>query len=176
VQENQLQSLPANLGGPSLTTMHLQGNPLVALPASLHRCSGLRALSLEWFCYLEPPQGIHQAGTHGEFVIRQVREFTGASMSIPGERIESSVQLSFVEFLLYFHVCRKLQRTKLTAQEATGGLNGLRFGQKKRCIVQHLCSNKHLHLLREVVDCRGVNPFSQLVNQEICLNTLDAQD
>lgn len=92
---------------------------------------------------------------------------------MPKEGIQSGSQLSFVEFLIYFHVCRRLKRTKIGLHEAADGINELRFGQKDRCLVQHLCSNKHLALLEELVASKSSLPFSKLINREISLNTMD---
>ena len=76
-----------------------------------------------------------------------VREFCGARIEVKKLVTTASSFNNFVEFLVFFHICKKLKRCVLTSNEVIHGINSLRFGQKARCIIQHICSNKHHHLL-----------------------------
>jgi len=54
----------------------------------------------------------------------------------------------------------------------------MRFSLKKRCIAQAICSNKHAHLLQEIIMTKNRNPnlITTTINQLIDLNIKDTQN
>lgn len=64
----------------------------------------------------------------------------------------------------------------LSDDQIIEGINTQRFHPKKRCIIQTLCSNKHPHLLEELVKTTYEDPISTIINQNIDLNVVDSHD
>ena len=90
---------------------------------------------------------------------------------------ELSNQKSFCEFLCYFHVCKKQSSLCLSSAEYIRGINEIRYSIKQKCICQSICSNKHSHLLQEIIKSpNSHNQFSRLVNENIDLNIADNHD
>ena len=81
-------------------------------------------------------------------------------------------QRPFLEFICYFHICKE-KNLILKPSEFIDGVNALRFHVKERCLVQATCSNKHPHLVREVVCSKNGGEVSRLINRHIDLNIPD---
>ena len=77
-----------------------------------------------------------------------------------------------MEFICYFHIC-KMKNLRLKPSEIIDGVNSLRFHAKERCLVQATCSNKHPHLMREIVNTKSEGEISKLINENIDLNIPD---
>lgn len=68
-------------------------------------------------------------------------------------------QRTFGEFLCFFHICKKTGSQEVSEPQIEHHFNEvIRFSVKRRCIVQTTCSNKHPHLLQEIVMSK--NPVS----------------
>ena len=64
----------------------------------------------------------------------------------------------------------------LTALEIIGCINSLRFTIKKRCLTQTICSNRHCHLLLDIINSKSNCVISDLINKNIDLNIQDIND
>ena len=96
-------------------------------------------------------------------------------------KVEPSDYRSFCQFIAYFHMILKEKSSSLTAKQIQTYLQEkIFFTMKKRCLVQTICSNKHPHLLQEVVMTKRkgyrVDLTTLLFNKNVDLNTRDAND
>ena len=179
VTDNRLCQLPVALFSKlsSLESLHLHQNRLFQLPASISNLNSLKSVSLEWFLYLEPAQQISQTGEAGAVAIDMLKGFCAEDIHVEGlNHSQFRNQKTFTEFIVHVHVCLALKRHKLTQSELIDGVNALRFTSKRRCIAQTLCSNKHPHLLEEIINSRSNSPISKLMNNNYDLNITDTHD
>ena len=118
-------------------------------------------------------------------MIGQLKEFCSKPITLKEDSASSSDenkkwrQRSFGEFLTYFHICKKIKSQELDRETIEKHFNeNIRFSLKQRCIVQAICSNKHVHLLQEIIMTNNPtpDPITTIINQEIDLNIKDTQN
>ena len=122
-----------------------------------NRLRNLNEFSLEWFMYTKPTNSKIQKSPE---VIKSFSDFCRSFRLKDSQltqlqprrisQLKSSTssdaqqkEVSFSDFIIYFH---RLSHENTNVSEVT-------FTTKKRSLVQHICSNLHYHLLKEV--CRS---------------------
>ena len=140
----------------SMKKLHLHENRIAALPREIARLTSLQEFSLEWFMYTKPANSRMQKSPE---VIKSVCDFCRSFQirSQPVQRKNSyrqvntskhqsnlSEEVTFSDFIIYFH---KLSHENLSVKDVT-------FTMKRRSLVQHLCSNLHYHLLKNLLNSK----------------------
>ena len=185
INDNKVEVLPPGIGRcVMLETLQLHANKISMLPASLGQLAKLETVSLEWFQYFEPPQQLQQTAAKGKFVIDKLKEFCNCTIKLfnfteyigsesPVLPNEKRPQRSFVEFLCYFYICKKLKTDVLFPELVVSKLNDLKYLQKERSLPLAICSNKHPHLLQQIVKSKHDCPLAKVLNRNINLNNFD---
>lgn len=104
-----------------------------------------------------------------------LKEFCKSNMQIQGNLLKG-LQKSFSQFIVYFYISKPQKKIDLTAVEIISCINSLRFTIKKRCLTQTICSNRHTHLLIDVINTKSNCVISDLINRNIDLNIQDVND